>query len=49
MEALNKSAPYRYAETEGVELVLVGIAVHKTGKARCGVSLPVHRQREGSR
>jgi hypothetical protein len=47
VEALNKSAPYRYAETEGLELVLVGIAVRKTSKARCGVSLPVHREDEG--
>ena len=27
--------------------MLVGIAVGKTGKARCGVSLPMHREDEG--
>ena len=47
MEALNKSASYRYGDAGAAELMLVGIAVRKTGKARCGVSLPMHREDEG--
>ena len=47
MEALNKSASYRCGDAGAAELMLVGIAVRKTGKARCGVSLPVHREDEG--
>ena len=35
------------ASAEAAELMLVGIAVRKTGKARCGVSLPVRREDEG--
>ena len=47
MEALNKFASYRNAEAEAGELMLVGIAVRKTGKARCGVSFPLRREDEG--
>ena len=47
MEALNKSASYRYDDTGGGELMLVGITVRKSGKARCGLSLPMGREDEG--
>jgi hypothetical protein len=46
VKALNKSAPYRCGDVGAAELVLVGIAVRETGKARRGVSLPVHREDE---
>jgi len=47
VEAFTKSASHREVEGATLDLMLVGIAIHKAGKARRGVSLPVHREDEG--
>jgi hypothetical protein len=46
-EALDKSAAYRDGGGVLAELMLVRIAVCKTRKTPCGVSLPLHREDEG--
>ena len=46
MEALTKPATYRYGDAGAAELMLIDIAVRDTGKARCGVSFPMHREDE---
>jgi hypothetical protein len=46
VEALNKPATYRYGDAGAAELMLIDIAVRETGKARCGVSFPMHREDE---
>ena len=46
VEVLRKSAPYCNVEAEGAELVLVGIDVCKTGKARRGAALAARWTRE---
>ena len=47
MQALNKSASYRSTDRVEAELTLVGMAGRKSGKARCAVSLPLHRENKG--
>ncbi len=47
MTALDELAAYRYRGAETAELRAVSIDVRETSKARCCVSLSVHREVEG--
>jgi hypothetical protein len=47
VQALSKPASCCYREVGAHEYMLVGIAVSKSGKARCGIGLPLPREDQG--